>query len=304
MSRWRSKPPRRLRRPTTPPGVSVRDRPDFVAHWHLSVDGAVATLTMDVDEQRGLRPGYAEAQLRTTWAWTSSSTTRCKRFAFEHPRSRAWSSPRQRTVAFRRAPNIGMLAQATHPWKVNFCKFTTKRVLEMEDAERPTPGQTISPPVNGPPPAGDTSWRSACDEILLIDERIVLRLAPRTAAARGTARTQAGLTRSADKRQCSTRSCRCFIRAPARGRQGADRTAFGGLVDAAIARGQFQYESVSVASRIDSRRNNPVRRRRRALRSSRSQCRPGKDGIAYDHVSRCPRTGSAGVGHAHNRRTR
>ena len=31
--------------------------PDRYAHWELAFDGQVATLTLDVDENRGLNPG-------------------------------------------------------------------------------------------------------------------------------------------------------------------------------------------------------------------------------------------------------
>ena len=38
--------------------VDYRTEPSAYRHWSLSVDGAVATLAMDVDETAGLRPGY------------------------------------------------------------------------------------------------------------------------------------------------------------------------------------------------------------------------------------------------------
>jgi hypothetical protein len=38
--------------------VSFDTHPSRYRHWRLSVQGAVATLTMDVNEQAGIRPGY------------------------------------------------------------------------------------------------------------------------------------------------------------------------------------------------------------------------------------------------------
>ena len=38
--------------------VDFRTEPGRYKHWTLSVDGPVATLTMDVNEDGGLRPGY------------------------------------------------------------------------------------------------------------------------------------------------------------------------------------------------------------------------------------------------------
>ena len=43
---------------TTDTRVEFRVSPDRYKHWKLSTDGPVATLTMDVDEQGGLVPGY------------------------------------------------------------------------------------------------------------------------------------------------------------------------------------------------------------------------------------------------------
>ena len=37
--------------------VEFRVSPDQYRHWRISIDGPVATLTMDVDEQGGLVPG-------------------------------------------------------------------------------------------------------------------------------------------------------------------------------------------------------------------------------------------------------
>src|ERR1700694_1953229 len=38
--------------------VTFDTHPDRYAHWRLKVEGPVATLTLDVDEDRGLQPGY------------------------------------------------------------------------------------------------------------------------------------------------------------------------------------------------------------------------------------------------------
>ena len=40
------------------PQVEFRTEPAQYQHWRLACDGPVATLTMDVDEQGGLVPGY------------------------------------------------------------------------------------------------------------------------------------------------------------------------------------------------------------------------------------------------------
>ena len=40
------------------PPVEFRTDPSRYRHWKLTIDGRVATLTMDVKEEAGLRPGY------------------------------------------------------------------------------------------------------------------------------------------------------------------------------------------------------------------------------------------------------
>ena len=43
---------------TAPPEVDFDTSPDRYRHWELAVDGEVATVTLRVDEQGGLVPGY------------------------------------------------------------------------------------------------------------------------------------------------------------------------------------------------------------------------------------------------------
>ena len=42
----------------TPSLITYDTYPDRYAHWKLSFEGQVATLSMDVDEDKGLKPGY------------------------------------------------------------------------------------------------------------------------------------------------------------------------------------------------------------------------------------------------------
>ena len=38
--------------------ISFDTQPDQYNHWKLSFDGPVATLLLDIDEDKGLAPGY------------------------------------------------------------------------------------------------------------------------------------------------------------------------------------------------------------------------------------------------------
>ena len=58
-----------------PARISFDTHPERYAHWRMSVDGAIATLAMNVNEDKGLKPGYKLKLTPTTSAWTSSSTT-------------------------------------------------------------------------------------------------------------------------------------------------------------------------------------------------------------------------------------
>ena len=44
--------------PREKPFVSFDTHPDRYAHWKLAFDGPIATLKLDIDEDRGLMPGY------------------------------------------------------------------------------------------------------------------------------------------------------------------------------------------------------------------------------------------------------
>ena len=69
----------------TATAVSFATEPSRYLHWHLSIDGAVATIAMDVDEQRGLRPGYA-MKLNSYYLGVDIELhDAVQRLRFEHP---------------------------------------------------------------------------------------------------------------------------------------------------------------------------------------------------------------------------
>src|ERR1035441_6018615 len=128
--------------------VSFATDPERYLHWHLSIDGSVATLAMDVDEQRGLRPGYAMKLNSYDLGVDIELHDAVQRLRFEHPEVGCVVITSAKDRCFSAGANIGMLAQASHAWKVNFCKFTNETRLEMEDASANS-GQTYLAAVNG-----------------------------------------------------------------------------------------------------------------------------------------------------------
>src|SRR5207248_4657703 len=65
--------------------------------------------------------------------------------------------------------NIKMLAQADHPWKVNFCKFTNETRNAIEAAGRDS-GQAYLAAVNGNAAGGGYELALACEEIIMVDD--------------------------------------------------------------------------------------------------------------------------------------
>ncbi|MFZ0129381.1 MAG: 2,3-epoxybenzoyl-CoA dihydrolase [Candidatus Dormiibacterota bacterium] len=221
------------------PAVSFATDPSRYRHWHLSIDGAVATLAMDVDEERGLRPGYAMKLNSYDLGVDIELHDAVQRLRFEHPEVGCVVITSAKDRCFSAGANIGMLAQATHPWKVNFCKFTNETRLEMEDASANS-GQTYLAAVNGAAAGGGYELALACDEILLIDDgssAVSLPELPLLAVLPATG----GLTRLGEKRHVRRDLADVFV-TKSEGVK-AHTAVTWGLVDAAVPRGQFD-ESV------------------------------------------------------------
>ncbi len=167
-------------------------------HWRLACDGPVATLTMDVDEQGGIVPGY-ELKLNSYDLGVDIELyDAVQRLRFEHPEVRAVVLTSGKEKVFCAGANIRMLAASTHPWKVNFCKFTNETRNGIEDAGA-TSGQAYLAAVNGTASGGGYELALACDHIMLIDDRssaVALPELPLLGVLPGTG----GLTRVTDKR--------------------------------------------------------------------------------------------------------
>ena len=64
-------------------------QPDRYAHWKLACDGPVATLTLDVDEDRGLNPGYKLKLNSYDLGVDIELADALQRIRFEHPEVRS-----------------------------------------------------------------------------------------------------------------------------------------------------------------------------------------------------------------------
>ncbi|HUY44324.1 MAG TPA: 2,3-epoxybenzoyl-CoA dihydrolase [Streptosporangiaceae bacterium] len=178
--------------------VDFQADPAHYKHWRLACDGPVATLTMDVDEQGGLAPGY-ELKLNSYDLGVDIELyDAVQRLRFEHPEVRAVVLTSGKEKIFCAGANIRMLAAAAHPWKVNFCKFTNETRNGLEDATLNS-GQTYLAALNGTASGGGYELALACEHIMLIDDRsaaVSLPELPLLGVLPGTG----GLTRVTDKR--------------------------------------------------------------------------------------------------------
>jgi benzoyl-CoA-dihydrodiol lyase len=178
--------------------VEFRTSPAQYRHWRLDVDGPVATLVMDVDEQGGLVPGY-ELKLNSYDLGVDIELyDAVQRLRFEHPEVKAVIVTSGKEKIFCAGANIRMLAASEHAWKVNFCKFTNETRNGIEDASENS-GQTYLAALNGTASGGGYELALACDKILLVDDRssvVSLPELPLLGVLPGTG----GLTRVVDKR--------------------------------------------------------------------------------------------------------
>src|SRR5690349_2761918 len=97
-----------------PPGVDYRTDPSRYRHWTLSVDGAVATLSMDVAEQAGLRPGYALKLNSYDLGVDIELYDALQRVRFEHPCVRTVVITSAKERVFCSGANIFMLGVSSH----------------------------------------------------------------------------------------------------------------------------------------------------------------------------------------------
>ena len=179
--------------------ITYDTHPDRYAHWRLTFDGPVATLSMDVNEEKGLKPGYRLKLNSYDLGVDIELYDALNRIRFEHPEVKCVVITSAKERMFCSGANIYMLGQSSHGWKVNFCKFTNETRNGIEDSSRHE-GLKFLAAVNGTVAGGGYELALACDEILMIDDRsstVSLPEVPLLGVLPGTG----GLTRVIDKRK-------------------------------------------------------------------------------------------------------
>ena len=179
--------------------VDFQTDPSRYKHWRLTFDGPVATLTMDVAEDGGLRPGYKLKLNSYDLGVDIELHDALQRIRFEHPEIRSIVITSAKNRIFCSGANIYMLGLSSHAWKVNFCKFTNETRNGIEDSSAHS-GLKFLAACNGTTAGGGYELALACDEIILVDDRssaVSLPELPLLGVLPGTG----GLTRVTDKRK-------------------------------------------------------------------------------------------------------
>ena len=179
--------------------IDFQTDPSRYRHWKLTVEGDIATLTMDVDEKGGLFEGYELKLNSYDLGVDIELADAIERLRFEHPCVKVLLLRSAKPRVFCAGANIRMLAGANHAHKVNFCKFTNETRNGIEDASEGSGLKTICV-INGTAAGGGYELALAADHIILIDDgasAVSLPELPLLAVLPGTG----GLTRVTDKRK-------------------------------------------------------------------------------------------------------
>jgi benzoyl-CoA-dihydrodiol lyase len=233
--------------------VGFQVEPGRYRHWRLSVDGAVATLAMDVDEHAGLRGGYELKMNSYDLGVDIELYDAVQRLRFEHPEVRAVVLTSAKEKIFCAGANIRMLAAAPHAWKVNFCKFTNETRGAIEDASASS-GQAYLAALNGTASGGGYELALACDHIMLVDDRssvVSLPELPLLGVLPGTG----GLTRVVDKRHVRRDLADCF--ATKSEGLGGHKAAAWKLVDEVVPRAGWDQAVAERAAQLGSLSGRP-----------------------------------------------
>ncbi len=179
--------------------IDFATHPDQYRHWTLRVDGPIAELILNVDEEGGLKPGYALKLNSYDLGVDIELYDATQRLRFEHPEVGAVLVSSAMDRVFCAGANIAMLGQSSHVEKVNFCKFTNETRFGVEDASENSRQRYIAV-IDGTAAGGGYELALATDYIMLVDDgssAVSLPEVPLLAVLPGTG----GLTRVVDKRR-------------------------------------------------------------------------------------------------------
>jgi benzoyl-CoA-dihydrodiol lyase len=258
--------------------VNFQTDPSQYKHWRLSFDAPVATLTMDVAEDRGIRPGYKLKLNSYDLGVDIELHDALQRIRFEHPEIRSVVITSAKNRIFCSGANIYMLGLSSHAWKVNFCKFTNETRNGIEDASAHS-GLKFLAACNGTTAGGGYELALACDEIILVDDRssaVSLPELPLLGVLPGTG----GLTRVTDKKKVRRDHADMFCTSQdgVRGQRAKDWR----LVDEIVKPQQFAEHIKQRALKLAELSNRPTNARGVTL--TRLKKTADDSGLHYEYV--------------------
>jgi benzoyl-CoA-dihydrodiol lyase len=258
--------------------IDFQTDPSRYRHWKLSVDGDVATLAMDVDENAGLYEGYQLKLNSYDLGVDIELADALMRLRFEHPSVKVVLLRSAKDRVFCAGANIRMLAGSEHPHKVNFCKFTNETRNSMEDASEHS-GQRFITVVNGTAAGGGYELALATDRIIMIDDgstAVSLPEVPLLAVLPGTG----GLTRVVDKRMVRRDHADvfCTIEEGIKGRRAVEWR----LIDELVSPSKLEDRVKTAASELAEK--SPRKGPAQGVKLLALDRRLRADGIDYGHV--------------------
>jgi benzoyl-CoA-dihydrodiol lyase len=209
--------------------------PDSYIHWKLDVQGPIAWMRMNVQTEKGFRPGYILKLNSYDLGVDLELADAIQRLRFEHPEVKVLAFTSGQDRIFCSGANIFMLQSSTHAFKVNFCKFTNETRLSLEEYAKESGVRTLAA-LNGTASGGGYELAISCDEIHLIEDgnaAVSLPEVPLLGVLPGTG----GLTRLVDKRKIR-RDLADVFSTLAEGLRGP-RAVKWGLIDASHAKSKF-----------------------------------------------------------------
>jgi benzoyl-CoA-dihydrodiol lyase len=259
--------------------INFETSPEKYRHWKLDVDGPIATLSMDVQEDATLFDGYKLKLNSYDLGVDIELADAVQRLRFEHPEVRVVRVTSLKPRIFCAGANIYMLGTSPHAFKVNFCKFTNETRCAIEDASAHS-GQRYVAALNGTASGGGYELAISCDEIYLVDDgnsAVSLPEVPLLGVLPGTG----GLTRLVDKRKVRRDRADVFSTL-AEGLKGK-RAKEWGLIDDYFPTSKFQE---SVAARLRALvETDSEKKAVRGIKLNPLQVEGGADGREYKYVS-------------------
>jgi benzoyl-CoA-dihydrodiol lyase len=237
--------------------LDFRTSPEQYRHWRISIDGPVARLVMEVDEDSPHAPGY-ELKLNSYDIGVDIELyDAVQRLRFEHPEVQTVVITSGIQTMFCAGANIRMLGISSHSHKVNFCKFTNETRNAIEDASLNS-RQTYMAALNGTAAGGGYELALATEYLMLIDDgnaAVSLPEVPLLAVLPGTG----GLTRVVDKRKVrrDLADVFCTVEEGMKGKRAVEWR----LIDETVPRSKFDErvseKALELAANSDRPTNEP-----------------------------------------------